>query len=247
MKIGVIGVGAIGGTLARKLSAAGHEVLVANSKGADDVRPFAEEIGAIAVDARGAVDGADVVILSVPFPAVTKLPRDLFDNLPESVPVVDTGNYYPGLRDPNIPEIDDGKVESVWVAEQIGRPVIKAFNMILAYSLAELGKPEGSVGRLAVAVAGDDADGKKVVSALVNEVGFDPVDAGGLEDSWRQQPSTPVYCCDFDADEVRAALPAAKKGDAARRRDDMGAQFAKLPPNPTHDDMVASNRTANAA
>lgn len=246
MKIGIIGVGNIGGALARKLKAAGHEVHVANSKGADGVRPFAEEIGATPVDARGAVEGADLVILSIPFPAVAKLPKDLFHGLPAGVPIVDTGNYYPGLRDPQIPEIDAGQVESLWVAEQIGRPVIKAFNNILAYSLAELGRPRGAEGRLAVAVAGDDVEAKAVVSGLVDEVGFDPVDAGSLADSWRQQPSTPAYCCDFDAEETRRALAAAKPGEAPRKRDMMAATYSKLGPNPTHADIVASNRVTNA-
>ena len=247
MKIGIIGVGNIGGTLARKLKAAGHEVRVANSKGPDGVRAFAEEIGAAPVDARGAVEGVDLVVLSIPFPAVAKLPKDLFDGLPAGAPIVDTGNYYPGLRDPQIPEIDAGQVESLWVAEQIGRPVIKAFNNILAYSLAELGRPRGAEGRLAVAVAGDDPEAKSRVSALVDEVGFDPVDAGSLADSWRQQPSTPAYCCDFNADETRRALAAAKPGEAPKKRDMMAATYSKLGPNPTHADIVASNRVTNAA
>ena len=78
MKIGVIGIGAIGGTLARKWSANCHEVRVANSRGAMAAAPFANEIGADAVDIYGAVEGADVVLLSIPFPAVAKLPDDLF-------------------------------------------------------------------------------------------------------------------------------------------------------------------------
>ncbi|KRB40988.1 NADPH-dependent F420 reductase [Phenylobacterium sp. Root700] len=246
MKIGIIGTGNIGGTLARKLSAAGHEVRVANSKGPKGVRAFAKEIGAAPVDARGALEGADVVILSIPFPAVAKLPKDLFDGLPESVPVVDTGNYYPGLRDPQIPEIDAGQIESLWVAEQIGRPIIKAFNNILAYSLAELGRPRGTAGRLAVAVAGDDASAKSLVSGLVDEIGFDPVDAGEIAESWRQQPSTPAYCCDYDADETRRALAAAKPGVAAQKRDMMMVTYSNLGPNPTHGDVVASNRATNA-
>lgn len=247
MKIGIIGTGNIGGTLARKLSAAGHEVRVANSKGIEGVRAFAEKIGGTPVNARGAAEGVDVVILSIPFPAIARLPKDMFDGVPDSVPVVDTGNYYPGLRDPQIPEIDGGQVESVWVVQQIGRPVIKAFNNILAYTLAELGKPQGAADRLAVAVAGDDWRAKATVSGLVNEIGFDPVDAGSLADSWRQQPSTPAYCCDWNADETRTTLAAAKKGEAPKKRDSMGEYFAKLPPNPTHADMVRMNRVANAS
>jgi predicted dinucleotide-binding enzyme len=154
MKIGIIGIGNIGGTLARKLASVGHEVRVANSKGAEDVRPFADEVGAGAADTHGAVSGADLIILSIPLPALEKLPKNLFEGVPARVPVVDTSNYYPGMRDPQIAELDAGEVESIWVSRQLGRPVIKAFNNILSRSLAELGLPEGAVGRLAVAVAG---------------------------------------------------------------------------------------------
>src|SRR5437870_1157631 len=115
MKVGVIGTGNIGGTLARKLSAAGHDVRVANSRGLEGVRAFADEIGATAVDTRGAVEGADVIVISIPFPAVAELPKDLFNAVPEDVPVVDTGNYYPGMRDTQIAEIDAGMPQSVWV------------------------------------------------------------------------------------------------------------------------------------
>jgi len=123
MKIGIIGTGNIGGTLARKLRASGHDVLVANSRGVEGVRQFAEEIGATPVDIRGAVSGVDAVILSIPFPAVSDLPDDLFASLPNDAPIIDTSNYYPGMRDPSIPEIDHGMAESVWVSDQIGRPV----------------------------------------------------------------------------------------------------------------------------
>ena len=104
MKIGVIGTGNIGGTLARKLSAAGHDVRVANSRGLEGVRAFADEISATAVDTRGAVKAVDLIVISIPFAAVAELPKDLVDTVPQHVPVVDTGNYYPGLRDPQIPE-----------------------------------------------------------------------------------------------------------------------------------------------
>lgn len=226
MKIGIIGTGNIGASLARKLSAAGHEVRVANSRGLDGVRQIAEEVGAQAADVRGAVDAANVVILSIPFPAVQALPGDLFDSVAADAVVIDTGNYYPGMRDPHIPEIDEGMPESVWVSRQIGRPVIKAFNNVLAYTLAELGRPQGTPGRLAAAVAGDDQHAKEIVMALVNQTGFDPVDAGSLEESWRQQPATPAYCCDFDADAMRTALATAVPGVAAPIRDRMLQMYA---------------------
>lgn len=247
MKIGIIGTGNIGGTLARKLRDAGHDIRVANSRGVEGVRAFAEELGAEPVDVRGAVDGVDAVILSIPFPAIEDLPKDLLGALPEGVPVIDTGNYYPGMRDPNIPEIDEGIVESLWVSRQIGRPVIKAFNNILAHSLAELGRPEGASDRLAIAVAGDDPQTKALACALVDQLGFDPVDAGDLAESWRQQASTPAYCCDWNAEEMRQALAAAVPGEAAAKRDSMMETYAALGPNPTHADIVASNRVTNAS
>jgi predicted dinucleotide-binding enzyme len=246
MKIGIIGTGNIGGTLARKLSAAGHEVRVANSRGPEGVRAFAQEIGATPVDTRGAIEGADLVILSIPLPAVAKLPKGLFDSLPESVPIVDTGNYYPGVRDPQIPELDEGKVESAWVSEQIGRSIIKAFNNILAYSLAELGRPAGSPDRIAVAVAGDDAQAKRVVMNIVNEVGFDRVDGGSLAESWRQQPGTPGYCCDYDAAMMRKALREAVFGRSPAILSKVFARMGQLGANPSHADIIAMNRSVHS-
>ncbi len=247
MKIGIIGVGNIGSTLARKLAGAGHEVSIANSKGAENVRPFADEIGATAADTQGAIAGAELIVLTIPFPAIEKLSKNLFADSGDELIVVDTGNYYPGLRDPNIPAIDAGQVESEWVAEQIGRPVIKAFNNILADSLARLGRDPGAPGRLAVAVAGDDAAAKRVVMGLVDQVGFDPVDGGLLAESWRQQPSTPAYCCDFDAETMRRGLAAANKDETPKRRDALIAHLQSLEGYPEHNDLVALNRRFNAA
>jgi predicted dinucleotide-binding enzyme len=246
MKIGVIGLGNIGGTLARKLSAAGHDVRVANSKGPEGVRAFAQEIGAIPADACGAVKGADLVILSVAFPAVANLPKDLFDGFPKRAPIVDTGNYYPDVRDSHIPQLDDGKTESVWVSEQIGRPIIKAFNNILAHSLAELGRPEGSPDRIAVAVAGDNPQAKRIVLDIVNEVGFDPVDTGSLAESWRQQPGTPGYCCDYDAETMRNALKEAVPVKAPAIRNQLYDDSGKLGPKPSHADIIDMNRSVHS-
>lgn len=242
MKIGVVGTGNIGGTLARKLTTAGHQVRVANSKGPNDVRPFADEIGAEAADIHGALDGVELVILATPLSAIAKFPKTLFENTPQTTPIVSTSNYYPELGDPRIPDIDAGQVESVWVSEQLGRPVTKAFNNILAYSLAELGRAGD---RLAVAVAGDDVNQKQKVMGLVDEIGFDPVDGGTLDESWRQQPSTPSYCCDWDAETMRKALAAAVEGEAPRKRAQLPEQFAALGPKPTHADVVALNRSLN--
>jgi len=245
MEIGIIGTGNIGSTLARKFIAAGHQVRVANSRGIQGVQSFADEIGATPADIYGAVKGAEAIVLTIPLPALASLPKDLFDGVPETVPLIDTSNYYPGLRDPRIAEIDQGMIESIWVSKQLSRPVIKAFNNILAWTLAESGKPKGSPSRLAVAVAGDDVKHKQVVMSLVEDTGFDPVDAGSLEESWRQQPSTPAYCCDYNAQEMKRGLAAAVRGEAAAKRDRLPELFGKLGANPTHEAVVAMNRSLN--
>jgi predicted dinucleotide-binding enzyme len=119
--------------------------------------------------------------------------------------VVDTGNYYP-RRDGRIDGIEDGTPESKWVSEQLGRPVVKAFNNIVAQHLLEDGRPAGDPHRIALPVAGDDPAAKRIVMRLVEELGFDAVDAGTLDESWRQQPGTPVYAADLNAAGVRRAL-----------------------------------------
>jgi hypothetical protein len=251
MKIGVIGIGEMGGTLARKWSAKGHRVRVANSRGPEAAKPFAEAIGAEATDIYGAVEGADVVLLSMAFPNVTKLPKDLFDEAPEGVVMIDTANYYPDVRDPRIPEIDAGMPESVWVSRQLRRPIFKAFNSIMFHALSELGKPQGAPDRLAIPVAGDDARAKRIVMGLVNDIGFDPVDGGSLEDSWRQQPSTPAYCCDYGVERTREGIRAAVKGKAEAIRDTewrerYGKLFASKPAyTDVHADVIALNRSLN--
>ena len=206
MRIGVIGAGNIGGALVRGLAALGHEVSVANSRGPHTLRELAEETGARAVTVEDAARAGEVVIVTIPEKNIRELPRGLFAGVPDGVVVVDTGNYYPRNRDGLIEEIENGRAESRWVSDQLGRPVVKAFNNIYARSLAERGKPKGTPGRIALPVAGDDPRGKAVVMQLVDELGFDPVDAGPLDESWRQQPGTPVYTKDFDADGVRRAL-----------------------------------------
>lgn len=245
MKVGMIGTGAIGGTVARKLAAAGHEVFIANADGPDATRPFADEIGATPVEVSEAVRDVDVVVISIPTPAVADLPSDLFAGVPEDVVVVDTGNYYPGLRDAEIPALRDGTPESIWVSEQVRRPVIKAFNNVLAYSLAEQGRPPGDPDRLAMAVSGDDARAKAVVMGLVDDAGFDPVDAGSLAESWRHQPGTPAYCADYMAADMRRALPAAVKEEAAHRRDKALELLGDVGAGMTHADVIAVNRSLN--
>lgn len=145
-------------------------------------------------------------MVRIPEKSVPELPSDLFVGVGGDVVVVDTGNYYPQRRDGRIDAIEDGMAESRWVEQQLGRPVVKAFNNIYAQHLLEHGQPAGTPARIALPVAGDDQAAKTVVLALVDELGFDGVDAGTLDESWRQQPGTPVYTTDLDADGVRRGL-----------------------------------------
>jgi predicted dinucleotide-binding enzyme len=123
--------------------------------------------------------------------------------------IVDTGNYYPE-RDGRIADVDGGMTESGWVARQIGRPVVKAFNTIPAQHLMDRGLDAGQPGRIAIPVAGDDARAKAVVLTLVDSLGFDGVDAGPLDESWRQQPGTPVYGAGLGAEATPRALAEAR-------------------------------------
>jgi predicted dinucleotide-binding enzyme len=209
MRIGIIGAGNIGGALTRRLTVLGHQVSVANSRGPETLAGLAAETGAKAVSVPEAARAGEVVVVTIPMRNIPSLPKDLFAGMPEGVAVVDTGNYYPQQRDGRINEIEDGLAESRWVAERLGRPVVKAFNNIYAKPLQDHGKPKSAVGRIALPVAGDDPAAKAVVMRLVDELGFDPVDAGGLDESWRQQPGTPVYARDYDVEGVRRALTGA--------------------------------------
>src|ERR1700730_1032674 len=211
MKIGIIGAGNIGGTLTRRFTALRHKVYVANSRGPDTLADLAAETGANPVTVKEAARAEDVVIVTIPQKNIPSLPADLFAKTPKNVVVVDTGNYYPQQRDGRIDGIEKGMTESRWVEQQLGRPVVKAFNNIYAEHLYELGRPPGSPGRIALPVAGDEAAAKAVVLRLIDELGFDGVDAGGLDESWRQQPDTPVYTTDLDANGVRRALAKASK------------------------------------
>jgi 8-hydroxy-5-deazaflavin:NADPH oxidoreductase len=210
MRIGIIGAGHIGGTLTRRLSALGHDVSVANSRGPGTLTDLAKETGAKAVTVPEAARGKDLVIVTIPEKNIPKLPKDLFAGVSASTIVVDTGNYYP-QRDGRIDAIEAGTAESRWTSQQLGRSVVKAFNNIHAQHLLEFGRPAGQPGRIALPVAGDDAAAKAIVLRLVDDLGFDPIDAGGLDDSWRQQPGTPVYGNDLDAAGVKRALSEAPK------------------------------------
>jgi 8-hydroxy-5-deazaflavin:NADPH oxidoreductase len=227
MRIGVIGAGSMGGILARHLTKLGHNVSIANSRGPESLTALAAEIGATPTSVVDAAKAGEIVILAIPTKAVADLPRGLFANVPSSVVVIDIGNYHPELRDGRIDAIDRGMLDSQWVAQQIGRPVIKALNNIFAKSLLEKGVPQGTRARIALSVAGDSSDAKTAVLRLVDDIGFDPVDGGILDDSWRQQPGTPAYCRDLEAAALRRALAEADRSRIAEYRAEQEARIRR--------------------
>jgi len=204
MNIGIIGAGHIGSALAVRLVSLGHSVHIANSRGPETLQDVAQKTGAKPVTIQEAARHGDIVVVTIPLKNIPQLPKDLFAGIAADVPVIDTSNYYPILRDGHMPELESGDLtESEWVQQHLGRPVIKVFNNIFAEHIRTKGLPKGAAGRIALPVAGDDAGTKQKVMALVEELGFDAVDDGSLHESWRQQPGTPCYGADLPADQLR--------------------------------------------
>jgi len=205
MQIGIIGAGHIGGTLARRLRELGHDVAIANSRQPETLAALAAEIGATATTPEAAARGRDLVIITIPMRQIPAL-RGVLDGAAPGTVVIDTGNYYPRQRDGRIESIEAGLTEARWVATELGRPVVKVFNNINWLKLLNNGLPAGDPLRIALPVAGDDAAAKAMVMALVDSLGFDSVDAGGLDDSYRQQPGQPAYGADLPREALVAAL-----------------------------------------
>jgi 8-hydroxy-5-deazaflavin:NADPH oxidoreductase len=244
MRLGIVGTGNIGATLARKLTKAGHSVLIANSRGPTSLQNLAAETGAMAVTVREVTQGVDVIVLSIPLSQLPRL-REATGRLADHVVVADTSNYFP-VRDGQIPDIETGQVESLWVSEQIEHPVVKAWNNVLAVILAARGVPTGTAGRIALSVAGDDPASKDTVRSLVEDTGFDAIDGGSLAESWRQQPITRAYCSELPADHLRAALARADRDRAPTLREDMVKAFMALGDRITAEDIVRLHRAASA-
>ena len=198
MIIGILGAGRIGGNLAQLLVQHGHDVVIANSRGPETLAEVSQRTGATAVPAAEAPRDADVVILAVPVKAITELPQGVLDTAKPGVAVIDANNYYP-QRDGRIEALEDGQPSSRWTSDQLGHPVVKVFNNIVAQQLLDRPQPPGTEGRRALPVTGDDEAIKAVVLSLVDEIGFDALDIGTLAESWRYQPGTPAYGPDVDA------------------------------------------------
>lgn len=248
MRIGIIGIGAVGGTLARKLVMAGHDVKVANSRGKDAVKGFANEIGAKASDLYDISNNLDVLILSVPYTAIEHLKQNALSTLSDDVIVVDTANYYPEIRGSAIKGLGNGEVESMWLAKQINHSVIKTFNTLLAESLSNRGKERGEVGRLAMQIAGDSVEQKEKVKELIEECGFDPLDIGSIEESWKMQPNSAGYCCDYTVEELIRIKKMSKQTpkSVAEKRLYLMKHFADITGGDyTHENVIKVNRIIN--
>ncbi|MBT2655898.1 NAD(P)-binding domain-containing protein [Bacillus sp. ISL-18] len=243
MRFGIIGAGPIGSIISKKLVKNGHDVKIADARGIE--RLEGKELAGTPVHVEDAIKNIEVLIISLPIKALPSI-RNIINQVGEEVIIVDTSNYYP-YRDDKIEEIENGMVESVWVSNQLGRPIIKAFNNLLAYTLENEGTSEGTSGRIAIAIAGNELSKKQLVMDVVNEIGFDAVDSGSLSDSWRQQPGTPAYCTELTKDELMIALKKANKEKAPLLRDKVMERFGELLAEKkevefSHKDIVNLNR-----
>lgn len=233
--LGIIGSGNIGAAVARLAVAADIDVAIANSRGPQSLTGLVEELGprATASTVEQAARAGEETLLSIPLTAYRFLPADLL----RGRIVLDTGNYYPS-RDGRIAELDSEEVTTTELAGQLlpGALLVKAFNNILAHHIPQLARPAGAPDRSALPIAGNAPDAKAQAAELIDRLGFDTVDAGTPDESWRFEPEagayTRVYLADPDvpaehmlqspaaplpADKLRAALEATPRVKVAER------------------------------
>jgi predicted dinucleotide-binding enzyme len=244
MKIGIIGAGQIGAALIKQYSKAGHEIKMTNASGIGKLKKLEDETGAKAVSLTEVANDIEVLVVSIPLIDIPKLSKSLGQSISANTLIIDTTNYYP-IRDGRIDEIENGLPESVWVSNQLSRPVVKVYNTILAGSLVQAGLPENSPSRIALPISGDNQKAKSLVATLVNDSGFDALDIGNLQDSWRQEPGSPVYCTDLNLSQLKRNVQTAKR-ELLHERRELALQFI-LKQNPElwldwRNECVANNR-----
>ncbi|WP_433060100.1 NADPH-dependent F420 reductase [Dactylosporangium sp. CS-033363] len=213
--IGLIGSGHIGGTVARLAIAAGHDVVLSNSRGPETLADLVAELGpkARAATSAEAAAAGDIVVVTVPLKAYRAVP---VEPLAGKV-VIDTNNYYPD-RDGRVAELDNGSATTSGLLQEhlTGARVVKGFNNIWYQNLHDLARPAGADDRAALPIFGDDEQAKQEARAFLDGIGYDAVDGGTLADSWRAERDTPVYVSPYregrtDAASVRAAIEAATR------------------------------------
>jgi 8-hydroxy-5-deazaflavin:NADPH oxidoreductase len=206
--VGLIGSGQIGGTVARLSVAAGHQVVLSNSRGPETLADLVADLGPLARAATPAeaATAGDLVVISVPVLAFGKMPAAA---LTGRVVTMDTCNYYP-QRDGQIAELDSGSLTSSALLQRDlpGAAVVKVFNNILYRHLLSLARPAGDPSRSYLPIAGDDLAAKSAVTAFLDSIGYGAVDAGTLAESWRQEPGTPVYGPPYGSFDNPAGTPA---------------------------------------
>lgn len=216
---GLIGSGHIGSTVARLALAAGQDVVISNSRGPKTLADLVDELGTgtTAATADEAARAADLVVVTIPLRAYPQVPVEAL----QGKVVVDTMNYYPE-RDGRVAALDDGSSTSseLLQAHLPESHVVKGFNNIFFQHLAALPRAAGAENRTALPIAGDDEDAKRVVTARLDELGYDVVDLGPLAEGWRTQPGTPAYGTPYAAnpqawDEGARPAPAAEIAQAA--------------------------------
>jgi predicted dinucleotide-binding enzyme len=210
MKIGIIGAGHIGQALTRAAVRSGHTVMLANSRGPQTLAELAAQLQCERGTVSEAAAFGEVVVVSIPYKAVFELDPALFAGRI----VLDTTNYYPG-RDGAIESLDKLEATTAGLLQEHlgpGARVVKFFNAIMDVDIPTDARPRGTPGRRALPIAGNDAEAKRIAAGLVDDFGFDPVDAGTLADSWRFERAMPAYCLPFDAAGLGAALASAQRG-----------------------------------
>ena len=241
MKIGVIGTGSMGDAIIRKLSAAGHGIKIANSRGRESLKDYASEVGAEAVGVEEAVKDVDVIFLVIPNKNVQDLPAGLFEKVKTGTVVIDTLNYYP-FRDGQIQELENGMVESAWLSNLIKYPVIKSFNTMFAHSMIRSELSSGSEGRIALPISGDDSRSKEIVAELIESIGFDSADIGSVAQSWRQEPGSPIYCTDLTKEDLLFWYPKTKRNLLHGKREQLVHLYLTWPKDVTLEEQLKEAR-----
>jgi hypothetical protein len=204
--VGFIGSGMIGGTVAKLATAAGHQVVLSNSRGPETLKDLADDLGPLArAGTTEEAAGADIVVVSIPVKAYGSLPAG---PLAGRV-VIDTGNYYP-QRDGQIAALDSGSLTSSEMLQRDlpGVAVVKAFNNIFFKHLRSLARPSGAADRTFLPIAGDDPQAKAAVAAFLDSIGYGAVDAGPLAEGWRCDAGSPAYGAVYGSFEDEAGTPA---------------------------------------
>lgn len=212
MKIGCVGAGFIGRAVARLATGHGHQVMLSNSRGPRTLTSTAISTKAGIGTVAEAVAFGDVVLLAVPFYAIVDL-----DFVPfEGKIVMDACNYYPG-RDEPVASLDDGSDTTSAIVQRhlVRAKVVKAWNAILERDIETDAKPAGDPARRAQPIAGNDPEAKRVVSGLLNDLGYDIVDAGPLAEGWRFERARPAYCVSLNSAELVTKLAEAGSGQQA--------------------------------